>query len=203
MPCASRRWIFWVFAPALAACATPTSPQSPTAHDPTPALDAEPEPPTMTRAPGPKTPQPRRDFVAGPALAPADALLDWLKAHPDTLVRLPVVVRFADDWRHTLAEVYIGSDPDPAAARPADAITLHLDDTALGISLSDRLARLEPAAATVIVLQVEGFFRPSALAALEDDAQPPPPWPFSLRDVGPTLEPGERPEHVLVGADAP
>lgn len=91
-----------------------------------------------------KTPEPERSFVDGPPIEPPGALLKWLEstatAQPKKRIRLPVVVHFKDAHRIGLDGGHIGTSP---AALPG-AIQLALDDTAMGISLLDRVRQACP-----------------------------------------------------------
>jgi len=91
-----------------------------------------------------KTPEPDRNFVDGPPIEPAAGLLAWLEktgaAQPRKRIRLPVVVRFSDAHRIGLDGGHIGVSP---AIAPG-AIQVALDDTAMGISLLDRVREACP-----------------------------------------------------------
>ena len=86
-----------------------------------------------------KTPEPERTFVDGPPIDPPAKLLEWLEstgsAEPRPRIRLPVVVRFRDAHRLGLDGGHIGVSP---AIMPG-SIQVRLDDTAMGISLLDRV----------------------------------------------------------------
>ena len=91
-----------------------------------------------------KTPEPERTFVDGPPIEPPAGLLAWLDktgaAEPRQRIRLPVVVRFADGHRIGLDGGHIGVSP---AITPG-AIQVALDDSAMGISLLDRVRQACP-----------------------------------------------------------
>ena len=91
-----------------------------------------------------KTPEPERTFVDGQPIEPPAKLLEWLEstgsAEPRPHIRLPVVVRFSNPHRIGLAGGHIGVS---LAIRP-DAIQVALDDTAMGISLLDRVRQTCP-----------------------------------------------------------
>ena len=91
-----------------------------------------------------KTPEPERTFVDGPPIEPPAALLAWLDktgaAEPRKRIRLPVVVRFKDAHRIGLDGGTIGVSP---AVAPG-SIQVALDDTAMGISLLDRVREACP-----------------------------------------------------------
>lgn len=129
-----------IAAAALLACNRPAErsenpsaepPGSPTSRPTNRATDAMPE----IR----KTPEPERTFVDGPPIDPPAELLEWLEAtaaaQPRKRIRLPVVVRFGDAHRIRLDGGHIGVSP---AALPG-AIQVALDDSAMGISLLDRV----------------------------------------------------------------
>lgn len=86
-----------------------------------------------------KTPEPPRTFVDGPPIDPPGKLLEWLEttasAEPRPRIRLPVVVQFSNAHRIGLAGGFIGVSP----AIPPGSIAISLDDTAMGISLLDRV----------------------------------------------------------------
>jgi len=88
---------------------------------------------------GRKKPEPPRTFVDGPTIDPPAKLLEWLEktaaAEPSRRIRLPVVVRFTNQHRIGLDGGHIGV----SAAVTPDAIQVSLDDTAMGISLLDRV----------------------------------------------------------------
>lgn len=92
-----------------------------------------------------KTPEPERTFVDGPPIDPPGGLLEWLEktasAEPRRRIRLPVVVQFVDAHRMGISGGFIGLEP---AVLPG-AIQLKLDDTAMGVSLLDRVRTACPA----------------------------------------------------------
>jgi hypothetical protein len=88
------------------------------------------------------------------ALVPAARLIAWLDAQHDAgkprRLRLPVV----------LQPSITGFSNSGARVGPAaDALVVNLDDTALGISLSDRAKRVCPAGAPACAMWVEGFWK--------------------------------------------
>lgn len=94
-------------------------------------------------------------FVPGPEAVPGPALTAWLDAHPDALVKLPFTV-----WRGPLGEVThaaIGAQRTPPAA------SVKLSDTALGVSLADRLRSLCGERARCLV-SLSGLWEPGALS---------------------------------------
>jgi hypothetical protein len=123
-----------VLALLIAGCSQPADRSAAPPETPPPrngATDAMPE--------RPLTPEPERTFVDGPPIDPPDALLKWLEttasADPRPRIRLPVVVRFRDQHRLGLDGGHIGVSP---AALPG-VITVTLDDSAMGVSLLDRV----------------------------------------------------------------
>ena len=137
-----------------------------------------------------KTRKPKRNFAPGPSLADSAALHAWLEAHPNAYLRLPVVIVKSTDGLpgHELA--YIGTEP---ASPPEGAILLDLDDSTLGIGLSDRLRSLCDSESAACVVWIEGTWGRVAPAF---GAQEPTPWPFTVRDVGPLVE--DSPQAILV-----
>ncbi len=77
---------------------------------------------------------------------------------------------------------FIGTEPSAPAK---DAIPLELDDSTLGIDLGTRLRSLCGAGADACRVWIEGIWGPT-LAGLR--AAEPPPWPLTVRDVGPLVE---------------
>lgn len=136
---------------ALVACSRPAERSGSQAAAPANHGDAMP-PPQI-----PKTPEPPRSFTDGPPIEPPDQLLRWLEttasAEPRPRIRLPVAVRFRDSSRIGLDGGHIGVTP---AVLPS-AIQVALDDTAMGISLLDRVRAACPdAAQTACVVWLEG-----------------------------------------------
>ena len=145
----------------------------------------------MGRAmPSLKTPQPARSFVPGPALADGAALLGWLRAHPDARVRIPVVILFSPDGLRAPRLTFLGTDPAPPAE---DAILLELDDSALGIGLDTRLRSLCDAESDACAVWIEGTWGPLLPGLRSTEA---PPWPVTVRDVGPLVK--GSPKTILV-----
>ncbi len=69
-------------------------------------------------------PSPKRAFVRGPTLAPAETLVARLAAHTGRLLRMPVVVE---------------RTPLGARGGTLGGVRVLLEDSALGISLADRV----------------------------------------------------------------
>ncbi len=92
--------------------------------------------PTEKPIPGNLTPYPKRTFARGPNLVPFDALITWLDAHAEDTVRLPVTFTFD---RISIQSARLG---------PA---TIWVNDSALGVSLVDRVNELCPGGGTCTV----------------------------------------------------
>jgi len=128
-----------------AVAADPPSDESPAAE---PSPEPTPDPTMTTMQPAPST-----TFVDGPALEPSAALLKWLEASKGKQIRLPVVIRFKDEFRMNWGAITIGT----ALGAPAEgAIHLKLDDTKMGVGLLDRLADEVPEDDTGCVRWLEG-----------------------------------------------
>lgn len=130
-----------------------------------------------------KTPRPKRRFTPGPAFDDSPALLEWLGANSEAYLRLPVVIFTGDLGDVELA--YIGTEPIPP---PAGAITLDLDDSALGICLTTRLRSLRDSASDACVVWIEGTWGRLLPGVPPGGGSEPPPWPFAVRDAGPRVE---------------
>lgn len=121
------------------ACAGPaaSAPRSP----------APPEPAVAT----PLTSAPALSFEDGPAVDPAAPLLAWLSAGRGRVVQLPVTVAFDDEFRLGVARAWVGPE--------SGGLRLKLDDTAMGVSLLDRLRAACPPGPTCRVW-LEGTWGP-------------------------------------------
>ncbi len=128
-----------------------------------------------------KTPKPERSFAPGPALDDGAALLAWLEAHPGAYLRIPVVVLLPADGLFGPRRAFVGTESAP----PENAIPLELDDSTLGIDLGTRLRALCDAGTAACRVWIEGTWGPP-MAGLR--AAEPPPWPLTVRDVGPLVE---------------
>ena len=148
--------------------------------------------PTAESAPGRKTPQPPTDFVPGPALTPTGALLTWLEATRSPVrrrLRIPVRIRFSDHRLGLAGAVLAVGEP------PKDALRLSLDDSALGISLLERLRHRCPPATPVCAIWLEGAWGP--LLSGPTGLPAPKAHPFAVRGVGALVAPGDAPRvHV-------
>jgi hypothetical protein len=140
-------------------------------------------------------------MVEGPAIQPADILLGWLRQRASIdkggrrLFRLPVVVRFADAYRLALGEACVSTSPKDTCD---NHLQLQLDDTALGISLLDRVSQHCPKPALSCAIWLEGYFG----ELLEDVLPKPKPavasrpttkWPFAVMKVEDTTSVEEQP----------
>ena len=123
---------------------------------------AEPHTPDPTAKPparseetmGDKTPTADRVFMRAVPTTPASGLREWLDAESlsptPRLVRLPLLVR-RDGAGYSLRGARIGSAPD--------ALEVIVDDTALGVALSDRAAFHCGRERDVCALVVDGRWR--------------------------------------------
>jgi hypothetical protein len=100
-----------------------------------------------------KSPMPHSSD-AHAALVPAAQLIAWLDAQQDAgkprRLRLPMVLKPSITG-------YSNSDARVGAA--ADALVVNLDDSSLGMSLSDRAKRVCPAGAPTCAIWVDGFWK--------------------------------------------
>lgn len=133
-----------------------------------------------------KHPEPERTWSPGPALQPPQALLAWLEADAGkTRVRLPVVVEFANAYRHAIARTWIGTSATPPGD---DAILITLDDLALGIPVVERARQACPEEHDMMcVVWLDGFWGEGFVSPGEEPAGK----PFAVRHVHGRVEPGE------------
>lgn len=132
-----------------------------------------------------KTPEPPRTFVPGVPISPGGPLLEWLASAGRRRLRIPVVIRFESEHRLGIGGAFIGTAGTPATP---EAIHLQLEDSAMGISLLDRLRRRCPATSPTCAVWLEGAWG-SPLDLGEPPAGPRR-WPFSVfRLVEPAGEP--------------
>jgi hypothetical protein len=180
---------FSVVAPffvALVSCCPSTS--TPAIPVPQVVADAAPD--------APPTPEPVSDamtssFVPGPALSPSEPLLAWLQASVSgtdrKLLRLPVVINFANPGRFSFGNCWIGTDA--AATPPADAVLIKPDSTALSVSLVEQVKQKCEKTLTC-VLWLDGLWGPAVEGA---PATPQPPGtptkhPFAVMSVGEVVD---------------
>jgi len=120
-------------------------------------------------------------WVSGPNIEPADELLVWLsrsarKSDGDRRrLRIPVVVRF-DEHRLAITGAFLG-----ATSEASNSVALHLDDSALGISLRERLRKRCAETQPTCVVWLEGYWGP--LVAPAGTEATPPPYPFAVLEV--------------------
>jgi hypothetical protein len=128
-------------------------------------------------------------FVPGPELLPVDALRAWLDERgatdPAPMLRLPVVLSMDQGLALGVTRAWIGVLPQP----PEDALLIRVDDTTLGIALTDRLAEYCAPDATTCALWLDGTWG-SPLPLLLP-AVPGAPPVFTLRSVKGLIAPGE------------
>jgi len=144
-------------------------------------------------APEPETPNPEpavkseTQFVEGPALSPSADLVAWFEgAGAGKLVQIPVVVTPSPLG---LSSGHIGVRPEPPGA---DAVPLNLVDTAMGVSLADKI-RGDCPDGQACVIWVEGIWGANVP---DDPFAPPDQHPFSVRGYAGKVE-GE-PTHIRV-----
>lgn len=147
------------------------------------------EPPIVQRAEAQAMqPSPQIAFSPGPELLPADALRAWLEEQgakdPKPMLRLPVVLSFEQGLVMGISRAWIGVLPQP----PDGAVLLRLDDSALGISLPDRVAEHCAPDATTCALWLDGTWG-SLLPLLLPEVPGAPPT-FSVRSVRGLIAPG-------------
>lgn len=138
-----------------------------------------------------KTPMTPTTFDSGPSIDDTSQLRAWLDATAPPggvkrRVRLPVVITRTANG---ITSAYVGTHPDKPAA---EAMHLRLDDTALGVSLADRLRERFGADASPVVVWLDGVR--AGGTALEDHliaaaGGPADGWPFALRAVGEPVAP--------------
>lgn len=139
---------------------------------------------------------PPAEFTAGPPIAPVAGLLEWLKAEvvparPRRLIRLPVVMMFKKERFMGLEAAFVGTT---VGAPPEGALKLTLDDSGMGIALSERLQMRCPPPQRGCALWLEGYW--GALVGLEmpGSQKPSPEHTLSVfRVVGPVQHTPEDP----------
>jgi hypothetical protein len=109
--------------------------------------------PQRTMEKGPKTPHVDGKFIPGPRIADAAALGAWLDAHPKELIRIPVVFKLGEYRKIESAHIGITGD------LPPDAVQLKVNDSALGVALSDHIRRSCAEGPTTCVMWLEGHAR--------------------------------------------
>lgn len=120
-------------------------------------------------------------WEVGPGVDQSAALENWIhaaSAKPSgkpPLVRIPVVASM-DEHRLGISSAFLGVSADAS-----NQIALHLDDSALGISMADRLRQRCPEARRSCVIWVEGYWGP--LVDLPRDRDATPPYTFAVLEV--------------------
>jgi hypothetical protein len=123
-------------------------------------------------------------FARGVALVPAADLVRWLAEQKRDIgkpvkLRLPVTLIFKDTNQLGIANATIGS--------AADAPSVKLDDSALGVGIMDRIHGKCPGATTCAVW-LEGNWR----GIVDGKGQ------FFVTKVGPMIEAGAAPDHAEI-----
>lgn len=109
----------------------------------------------------PMRPAQPASMVEGPLIQPSKPLLDWLEKNSRTATgkrlrfRLPVVVRFEDQYRLALSGAFIGTTEADGGAQ---AILLGLDDTGMGTALIDQLRDRCPKSTNSCAVWLEGYW---------------------------------------------
>ena len=136
--------------------------------------------------PSPMRMQPTQplDMVEGPPIHPSGKLLEWLNGSTRTasgarkLIRLPVVIRFADEYRLALGPAFIGASESQLGPDP---VALALDDGGMGRSLLDTMRRRCPDDALGCAVWLEGLWGPLVEAGPEaGQARRAGGWPFAV-----------------------
>jgi hypothetical protein len=136
---------------------------------------------------------------ASHALTPASALKAWLEKHARQKGRrarfkLPVVIRSKDGFVLGRLRAFVGTS---TADTGADKLALALEDTALGVSLRDRLRSKCPEGARSCAIWLEGHWGP--LVPAGPTARPKAgPHPFAVRHVGPVIPSGTKSARVTI-----
>jgi hypothetical protein len=140
---------------------------------------------SISMAPGNKTPFDDTRWQDGPTLLPrADLLAALMEKNPSgkrRMWRLPVILEPTSGEVGAYRKAYIGVD---AGLDPKDRIFLWLHDSALGVSLAERVRQYCPEQ-NICRLWVAGYWGPDMLTTLgnEGEKQAAEPYPFSLRSV--------------------
>lgn len=178
---------------ALLSCGCPTKPAVPApqvsdAREPAPApVDAPPTPVSLEDAM-------TNSFVPGPALSPSEPLLAWLEASAQggerKLLRVPVVINFANPGRFSFGVCWIGTEPaKPGESPPADAVLLKLDGTGLSVSLVEQVKQKCGDKALSCALWLDGLWGPRVEGGPVAPPQPGPPrHPFAVVEVGDAVD---------------
>ena len=121
-------------------------------------------------------------WVSGPSIEPPDGLLAWLSTNatkPDgkrRRLRIPVVIHF-DEHQLQITNAFLG-----VPSEASKGVTLHLDDSALGISLRDRLRKRCVKDELACTVWLEGYWG-SLIGSDDKNRTTSPPYPFAVLDV--------------------
>jgi hypothetical protein len=168
-----------------------------------PSKPAVPVPPVAADAgpDAPPTPEPVSDamtssFQPGPALSPPEPLLAWLQSSAAggnrKLLRVPVVINFANPGRFSFGQCWIGTAAaTPGVGPPADAVLLKLDGTGLSVSLVEQVKqKCGEQKQLSCVLWLDGLWGPRVEGgpAVAPTPDAPPRWPFAVVEVGDAVD---------------
>lgn len=119
-----------------------------------------------------KRPTALKKMIEGAAIQPSGTLLDWLNRNARSatgarrLFRLPVVIRFQDEYRLELGDAFVGAAEETMSADP---IALSLDTSAMGMSLWSLLNERCPKALIACAVWLDGYWG-SSIETGESDA---------------------------------
>lgn len=136
-------------------------------------------------------------FQPGPALSSSEPLLAWLHASAAggqrKLLRLPVVINFANPGRFSFGACWIGTQPAaPGASPPADAVLIKPDSTGLSVSLVDQVKQKCGDKAMSCALWLDGEWGPRVEGGpVAPAAAGPTRWPFAVVAVGEIVDPAK------------
>ena len=133
------------------------------------------------------------NFKPGPLIIPGDDLVKYFEANGRTpegkriYFKIPVIFKMRTDFPGAVQEAFIGVTPD---LDEDEKVRLDIDDSGMGIGLSDRLLSLCDGA-QVCKGWLFGFWGPlmdiEIIPDLSSDEKPggPPKYPFAMRDLKP------------------
>jgi hypothetical protein len=172
------------------ACACPSKSTAPAPAPVTPPPDAREVTPPPEDAMSTSS-----SFQPGPALSPSAALLAWLQASAAggdrKLLRLPVVINFANPGRFSFGVCWIGTEPaKPGGGPPDDAVLIKPDSSGMSVSLVDQVKQKCGDKVMSCALWLDGLWGP----LVEGGPQAPPAagptrWPFAITAVGDVVDP--------------
>ncbi len=194
---AARRAAAGLLAVALASCTGASGSDASTPSVQRPEQPAA-EPTEETHTPATLEPEVTEPvFVDGPAIAPASELASWLSSHKGSLLRLPLVIEVRS---YSVGPAWIGMTAEDA---PDDAVWVKLDQTALGVGLTERLVPLCAETPTRCAVWIPGYLAPTLKLpgppGFDGPSVPgePKKEPFSVREVVALVQDGDTP-HVKV-----